>query len=279
MKSARTALLLFIFLTCYQSIYAQGKAYRKHMPIYDLRGGQRTSDWIVEGGVTLLGALPGVTYNFEESRENINFEADRNPVSRPGVYLGFGRHWMLDQDKWFLESLEAVVSLSRFRGREALENGKITDTQTGLEMGDFFQNTIFSTTWLGVAFRVNYYNQISDKRFIRHALGLNFQGLLGSNLELKDGNLDLGSFYNSDESIAFHLHYRIGLGIKANSFTYVIPFAQVNFLSGYPWNDLRGAQGAINSNFVPITIGVQFKWLRKKQFKGCPTVESFPGVG
>jgi hypothetical protein len=256
--------------------FTQKNAHRKHMPIYDLRGGFRASDWIFEAGASYLSGIPFYSHAFSVESFGQSYTADRNANGRLGAFIGVGRHWMLNQDVWYLESFEATAFFGTLNGREQLQNGIISLPDSEVEIDRFSHTGRFSTTWAGIAFRVNHYKQIGDKTFIRNAVGINAQFLVAD--RIGSNGFNPGSFYNSDEGIGAQLHWRVGVGFKLNSFTYLIPFAQFHLLSGYPLHGFKGAQAAFNSHYMPILLGAQVKLLRKKRFKGCPTVKEMPGI-
>ena len=81
--------------------------------------------------------------------------------------------------------------------------------------------------------------------------------------------LSVGSPQRFHHPFVAQMHYELGIGIRLNRRSMLIPSAQVPILGFYEWRGGASSLKWFDSNYLPLLVKLKWTYLFEKKVKGC----------
>ena len=256
-----------ITITFFVQGYSQN---RSNDLLFAVDANHRSSGWLVGLGPSTMWGQKDHEIEFlaiPESPDAGSYVGEFKPAGRVGLHAEFGMFWMTERS--FFDYIDATVSYKQHLGNESFNAIKQANSLDTLPasfngQGEFTQDM--------VALNLNFNKAFPYKR---HWYGL---AGIGADMEYRVINsVDYDITYPGlnmeapDESLNAHFHFKIGLGYKTTSSSWLSLTAETPIENIVPFNGIESRKTVFNSQYRPILFTLRYQWLRKRPARECPT--------
>jgi len=186
---------------------------------------------------------------------------------RPGIYLAAGRHKFI-RDYYVIDHIDFGIHARMLRGRERFDG--LVKNENVLAPTENLGR--FSETFAGVFFNASNITQLSNSIWIHNTLGANAEYRVLSRRQFE--GVSTGMVHAFPEPFLGQLHYKLGVGWKADPGLYFLLSAETPVLNVYPFDDGKSTLTYFSSRYRPLTITLQVMFLDKTKTRSC---ENQPG--
>jgi hypothetical protein len=231
----------------------------------------RPKGWFFSPGLTWMWPSDARRTDTRISRaEMVNdtlYDGTFRSAGKPGLYAEVGRHRFID-GLYFLHHLDYGIHFKMLRGKEEFE-GRVK-TPSGLVATNNRGN--FSESFAGLFINASNIIQFSNVTWLHQSVGLNAEYRVISHRSY-DG-LATGMPHQYPDDILGQLHYKIGLGWKADPGLYFMALVETPVLTAYPFDDGKSTLTYFSSRYRPLIITLRVMFLDKSKGRSC---ENQPG--
>ncbi|MFN8776177.1 MAG: hypothetical protein ACK5XV_05350 [Flavobacteriales bacterium] len=227
--------------------------------------------WFFAPGMTWM--MPSATdrqntriSNLEQANDTL-YSGSFSAGGRPGLYLGIGRHKFVD-GYYFINHIDFGGHFKMLRGIEEFSGLVKADSM----LAETQNAGRFSESFAGLFFRVSNIAQLGSTTWIHNSFGLNAEYRVISRRSY-DG-LSTGMAHSFPEAFQGQLHYRIGLGWKADPGLYFLLSAETPILNLYPFYDGKSTLPYFSTRYRPVILTLNVMFLDRTKSKPC---ENQPG--
>lgn len=210
-----------------------------------------------------------------------DYEITTKPNGLPGIFVEVGmlhfpkkRSNLSKRLKYiFVSYIDWGIGFKLLRGEE---QSKVTtlDPNTGAVLSSINPDPLgaFSNGFISgrVTLHKNFY--LGKKYFIDNGLGLNFDYNIMRSPEANPYTatmLAVGQPHSFHQPFVAQMHYELGLGIRLNRRSMLVPSVQVPILGFYEWRGGASALKWFDSNYLPLLVKIKWTYLFEKKVKGC----------
>jgi hypothetical protein len=258
----KTLLLLAFILPI--SIFAQYKvsrAYKNALPFLD----KQYNPWgfFVEPGLNYNFNFPGTT-----DSNNLVPSPEFDYSGGVGGHLSGGVYKFV-KNNTVIKYFDFGLSADFYSGKESL-NDEYLDTVTNLiNTGE----RKFSRLDIGAFGSIHFVNNLNNKYFLDHSIGLSFNFRVLNN---SDGDTLYPNINNVGNDLSLDAYYKFGFGIRLKNDLVLIPSIKIPLTTFLNDNDFNPSFDYYNTRQYPLTLSVKIMWLRKARGKKCIIPEKNP---
>lgn len=251
-----------------QLLFAQ---YEKQLRPLHYENDYQSRGWFFAPGVTWMWPSSSdrqdIRISNREQQHDTLYDGQFKASGRPGIYAAFGRHKFV-RDYYFIDHLDYGLAFKMLRGSEQF-NGMV---KSGNVLAATENRAKFSESFASLFFNVSNIVQLSNTVWIHNSIGANADFRIISRRQFK-GNAT-GMAHNFPETLLGQLHYRPGLGWKADPGLYFLLSVETPVLNVYPFDDGKSTLTYFSSRYRPLILSLQVMFLDKTKTKAC---ENQPG--
>lgn len=266
MPRLKSILLLLLLCTC--AVWS--KAQRELRPLYDLNEWQKRG-WFFAPGVTFMQPA-------ERNRDEVRFLRRQgfndtlhagtfSNRSRVGLYFEVGRHHFTDKI-YFVDHIDYGIHVKMLRGTERFD-GRV---KVGFDLPEFNNSGRFSETFAGAFFNASNIARISSNLWWHSSVGVNAEYRIISRRSYDGPTLGMSMDY--PRPYLGQLHFKAGLGWKADPGLYFMPMIETPILSLLPFDDGKSTLQYFTGRYRPIILTVRVMLLDRRKGREC---ENQPG--
>jgi hypothetical protein len=227
----------------------------------------------------------GATYTFTDLNPDeyttsmspdTSFTYKHDPYGRIGYYFDIGMVHIFKKPNKIIQYWDWALGIKHFAGAEEFKSSM--NDAAGNQTGSAYGKGKWDNGY--VFARINIHNviPIGKWNFIDNSFGINADyNIYGAEHNNQWEGTNIPTDQHFQQKFIASLHYRFGFGIKLKEGMFLVPFAEIPIFTGYEWNKGKPVIRWFDSWYLPITVGVKFALLFKKDANACPPVYNSDG--